>query len=268
MLYISSHTVGENEPLGDVALATNHFIIKRKPMKKIIFFLAFGCCFLLSGSVFGQESRNPLSANEIEFITTAFATMSESDQRYRGFLTYNTLDTMVIARIDSVMEGEGVAAGFKYVKSLGLTLSKATEDSLWTLQHQLDFQNHLMMRGIWELYGYIPEEVVEEKNYIQILLLVHPQKDWDIPTYHQEYAAFLRPEVEAGRMPAKEYATFYDNILCKIMRKPQLYGTNEQFSSAEGKVLPPVIEDLDKSNAARAELGMAALKEGEFRLAE
>ncbi len=237
-------------------------------MKKTHLFLALIICFSFSTSAIGQKSKNPISQNEIEFISSAFETMLEADQRYRGYLTYETMDDQLIDRIDSLMEADGIAVGLSYAKTLDLKLPEATKDSLWELQHQIDFQNHLMMRGIWEIYGYIPEEVVKENNYVQMMLLVHPQKDWDIPTYHQQYAEMLRQEVEVGRMPPKSYATFFDNILCKIMRKPQLYGTNMQFSREEGKTLPPSIENLKKSNAARIDLGLPPLKEGEYRLIE
>jgi len=222
--------------------------------------------FLLS-STQAQEFRKPISPDEEAFLATAFATMVEDDQRYRSYLTYHTLDDQIIARIDSIMENDDIVAGMQYAESLNLSLSEETMDSLQDLQHQLDFQNHLMIRGVWEIYGYISEDLIKENNYIQLMLLVHPQKDWDIPTYHLEYGNLLRKEVDAGRMPAKMYATFYDNILGKIMRKPQLYGTNQMYSREAGKILPPLIENLEKANEAREELGMEKLKEGEYRLA-
>lgn len=228
----------------------------------------FLCLFLLGTTTYGQAPRQAISESEAAYLIQAFETMTEADQRYRSYLTYESLDDATIARIDSIMEADGVEAGLVYHKRLNLSLSQEVKDSIHALQHQLDFQNHMMMRGIWEIYGFIPEEIAEEHNYIQLLLLVHPQKDWDISNYHERYAALLRPEVDAGRMPAKTYATFYDNILCKILREPQLYGTNEQFDIKLGKVLPPKIGDLSKANAARAEIGLPELKAGEYRLAD
>ena len=233
-------------------------------MKQILF---LGLLFL-SAITYGQAPRQSISESEAAFIVQAFATMTEADQRYRSYLTYNTLDDFLIAQIDSIMEADGVEAGLTFHGKLGLSLSDAVRDSLHALQHQLDFQNHMMMRGIWELYGFIPEEIAEEHNYIQLLLLVHPHKDWDIPSYHARYAALLHPEVETGRMPAQTYATFYDNILCKILRQPQLYGTNEQFDPSQGKVLPPLIGDIEAANQARTEIGLPLLKTGEYRLAD
>jgi len=238
-------------------------------MKKHIRLLAlFGFFCLGLNSLYSQDMKKPVNEDEIAYLRKAFATIEEADQRYRSYLTYQTLDDGIIARIDSLMEADGVGPGWVYAKSLKLSLPESTKDSLHALQHQLDFQNHLMIRGVWEIYGFIPEEIVPEKNYVQLLLLVHPQKDWEIPKYHAEYSQLLRAEVDAGRMPARTYATFYDNILGKIMRKPQLYGTNEQFDAASGQVLPPEIGSLETANAARKELGLPELKEGEYRLAE
>ena len=236
-------------------------------MKQLILFavLATGS---LPSHTFAQSDKFPISPEEVIYLRQAFATIDESDQRYRSYLTYNTLDDRVIERIDSVMNSEGIEAGLAYSKSLNLSMTIQEHDSVQSLQHQLDFQNQLMIRGIWEIYGFIPKEIVEEKNYVQLLLMLHPCKDWDIPSFHRSYAALLREEVRAGRMPAETYATFFDNILCKIMRKPQLYGTNQQFDRNLGKVLPPEISDLSKTNAARAELGLPVLKEGEYRLTE
>ena len=235
-------------------------------MKTVYFLFALIGCFYTSS--YTQDFKKPVSDDEIQYLTQAFATMQEADQRYRSYLTYETLDDQLIAKIDSLMEADGIEAGFAYVHSLNLSLPEASKDSIHELQHQLDFQNHLMMRGIWEIYGYIPEELVSEHNYIQLLLLVHPQKNWDIPSYHTAYAELLLPEVKAGRMPAKTYALFYDNILGKILRKPQLYGTNEMYSREQGKVLPPLIGDLEEANQAREELGLPQLKEGEYRLSD
>jgi len=66
-------------------------------------------------------------------------------------------------------------------------------------------------------------------------------------------------------MPAKTYASFIDNMLGKILRKPQLYGTNGQFDPETNTVMPPMISDVEESNSARKLIGLPPLKEGEYR---
>lgn len=220
--------------------------------------------------VFSQTVSLKKSTNEseIDFIAKTFKEISVSDQLYRNPLAKGTLDKAIINKIDSVYDSEGIQAGIVYEQSLNLKLPEALEDSLWQLQHAIDFRNHMFLRGIFEKYGWIAKEVVEEKNYVQILMLMHPPKDWNIPQYLEDYSNLLIDEVRAGRMPAKTYAMFYDNIKGKILREPQLYGTNQQFDAKTKKVMPPGIEDIEKSNEARAAIGLPALKKGEYRIVE
>ncbi len=227
------------------------------------FFFFFSSIILTAQDLAFKKEITP---SEIAFIQQTFEEISKSDQLYRNCLSKGTLDPTIIAQIDSVFDKEGIQAGLIYEQSLNLELPQTIKDSLWQLQHALDFQNHLKLRGIFETYGFIPETTVEENNFVQILLLMHPPKDWDIPTYLKDYSALLIEEVRANRMPPKTYATFYDNIKAKILREPQLYGTNQQFDPTTKTVLPPMITDIAASNAAREAIGLPKLKEGEYRL--
>jgi len=240
--------------------------MKKSPFKTmlLLFILAF------ANTSFAQQSnpKKAISDSEKAMIQLAFNEISISDQLYRNPLSKKTIDKTIIHEIDSVFEQEGVVAGMKYQQSLKLSLPKAIKDSLNNLQAAIDLRNHLTIRGLWETYGFISKEIIKENQHVQILLLMHPPKDWDIPTYHREYSTFLLKEVKAGRMPAKIYAIFYDNIKGKILKEPQLYGTNERYSVQKQKVLPPLIENLEKTNAARLEIGLPILGEGEYELAE
>ena len=210
--------------------------------------------------------KKVISESEKVLIASIFEEISITDQLYREKLSKETLDEKIIAQIDSVFENEGVQAGFVYEKSLNLSLPQAVKDSLWELQAALDLQNHLTLKGLWDVYGFIPKDIIKEKNYVQTLLLLHPPRDWNVPTYLKEYSEMLIVEVRAGRMPAFAYASFYDNMKAKILREPQLYGTNQQFSPKKNIILPPIIEDLEKTNLAREDIGLPALKEGEYRI--
>lgn len=236
-------------------------------IEKTILLLIFAALGFISTA---QEIKlkKETTPSELELLKQVFKEISITDQLYRAPLSSETLDTILLAKIDSVFDNHGVEEGFQYRTSLNLSLSEKVKDSLWQLQHQIDFKNHQILRGIFSNYGFIPKEIIEEHNYVQILLLMHPPKDWDVTIYLEKYSKLLMPEVKAGRMPAKTYANFYDNMKAKILRLPQLYGTNKQFDPAEQKVLPPIIENLEKTNRARKEIGLPILKDGEYRLAK
>ena len=228
----------------------------------------FICLFILfQGNILiAQSTKKSIGDSETKLLEKIFANMAASDQQYRSPLSIGTLDPVILAKIDSVGNHHGIAARIAYEKSLNLSIPKNIADSLWALQHEIDLQNHLTLKGIFETYGYISEEIVKENNYVQILLLVHPPMDWKVETYLKEYTTLLKPEVMAGRMPAKIFANFYDNMKAKILREPQLYGTNKQYDPATQTILPPIIKNIEESNLARIEIGLPTLKEGEYRL--
>lgn len=234
-------------------------------MKTLIAILSI---LLMTASCFAQtvELKKTITESEITFLQMSFDQIAKSDQEYRSPISNNTLDSELNHKIDSVFNTAGIEAGIAYKKSLNLKLPKSVKDSLWDLQHEIDYKNHLILRGVFATYGWIPESIVKENNFVQILLLMHPPKDWNPETYRDTYFAFLKKEVAAGRMPAETCAKFYDNITGKILKRPQLYGTNMQFDIKTNKVLPPGIISLDQTNQARINLGLPELKDGEYRI--
>lgn len=229
------------------------------------FLLSF---LFLSGSLFSQDYqlKKEVSEAEILYLQDVIEHISITDQQYRNYIANGTLDDALIDDMDAVYEAKGIEAYMQYKKSLNLSLAPPLKDSLWQLQHKIDIRNHLTLRGIFDTYGFLSEEILGKKFYIQLLVLMHPPKDWAPEEYLEEYAALLFKEVKAERMPAKTYATFYDNIRAKIMREPQLYGTNQQFDVKTNSVKPPIIENIKKSNEARKAIGLPILAEGEYRL--
>jgi len=219
--------------------------------------------------IHGQNVRADLSLQEVELIQETFNSIIGSDRLYRLKLKAGTLDNIILAKLDSLYNGDDISALLKYQSSITDELTTTQRDSLNKLQRQLDFTNHMIMRGIWDRYGWISKDIIEENNGIQTLLLLHPPIAKDqIVAYTENYKIKLLPEVKAGRMPAKSYASFIDNMLCKILDKPQLYGTNGQFDRQTKTLLPPLISNLEESNKARKNLGLLLLKEGEYRIAD
>lgn len=237
-------------------------------MKKNFVLLAcFFTCGLIS-SLFSQEYKlkKEVSVDEARYLKQIVEEISETDQQYRNYLGKKTLDEVVIAKMDSVYDAYGMEAGLKYEMSLNLSLDKEVEDSLWQLQWENDLKNHLILRSIFEKYGFLPKELLGEYHYVQTLLLMHPPAHWDVEVFLQTYSQLLMGEVKIGRMPAKSYAQFYDIIKAKILREHQLYGTCQQFDPKSKSLLPPQIKDIVQTNQARELIGLPPLKEGEYSI--
>ena len=235
-------------------------------MSKYILLFTLICLISINASAQNYNLKKTVTADEVKFLKQTIRQIAKTDQQYRRYLSLRTLDKKVIDKLDSVEKHQGAEAAIRYRFSLKTRLSKATKDSLWRLQHATDFHNHQTMKGIFITYGYLPKALLGKDEFVQLLLLVHPPKDWNIRQYLTEYSQMLLKEVKSGRMPAKTYATFYDNIKGKILRECQLYGTNQQYDPKTKKILPPQIENLAKSNAARKAIGLPTLKKGEYRL--
>ncbi|MCB0641347.1 MAG: hypothetical protein KDC44_06890 [Phaeodactylibacter sp.] len=189
----------------------------------------------------------------------------EADQQYRGAISLGTLNDSILAEDAEKSKTLTIEEYMAYRRTLQLELPKSVEDSLWLLQHQLDSENHQAFVKIIQGYGYpSPERLGVEDDRLFVVLL-HPPADQDIPQYLANMQALLLPEVKSGRMPGRMYATFYDNIKAKILNEPQLYGTNKSFDQATMSMGPPDIEDIEVTNAARAEIGLPPLQEGEYK---
>ena len=237
-----------------------------KKINLIVLVIIMICCF--SSFSFGQEYslKKDVSAAEVKYLQDLAKEISMSDQTYRKYLSAGTLDEKIYQKIQTAFDSLGIEEGWKYEKSLHLSLDKKVEDSLWELQHAIDLKNHLILRGIFNIYGFLPEELLGEHHYVQTLLLLHPPGNWDVKTYLKEYTEIFLEEVKLGRMPAFTFAQFFDNIKGKILKEYQLYGTNGQFDSSTGKIVPAMIKNLEQSNKARKEIGLPELKEGEYRI--
>lgn len=189
----------------------------------------------------------------------------EADQRYRGAISLGTLNDSILADDAEKRETLSVEEYIQYQRALQLELPKSVEDSLWVLQHQLDNANHQAFLEIVKTYGYPSPERLGVENDQLFTILLHPPTDQEIPQFLEKMQALLLPEVRSGRMPARMYASFYDNIKAKVLNEPQLYGTNKSFDPQTMSMGPPDIEDIEVTNAARAEIGLPPLEEGAYK---
>ena len=230
-----------------------------------LFYLSVLSFLLSTQPSFSQD----LSEEDKATLLQQIESIAELDQRYRTPLSLGTLNDSII-QVDKVKSRTlSLEEYMAYKQTLDLKLPKAVEDSLWILQREIDQQNLEAFKVIIQDYGYPSKERLGTKTDQLFILLLHPPyPKAEIPAFMEEMSTLLLPEVKAGRMPAKSYAMFYDNMLGKILRKPQLYGTNQQFDVKTRTILPPGIIDIDATNKARVSIGLPVLEEGEYRIIE
>ena len=193
-------------------------------------------------------------------------TIDALDQKYRGPISIGTLNPEVLKKDAELSKKGNLPEYIAFRKTVEKDLSKEQIDSLWKLQHALDYKNYQELKAMVQQYGYPSKErlgVQADKLYA---VLLHPPIELEPEEYLKEMSSLLLPEVEAKRMKAISYAMFYDNIKTKVMKQPQLYGTSKTFNPATMKEGLPKIKDLEQTNTARTEIGLEPLKEGEFEL--
>jgi len=208
-----------------------------------------------------------LSAEQIATISAEIDHINITDQLYRDPISLGTLDDSLLQVDKQLSKTATIEEYIAFQKTVPRTLTKAQEDSLWALQHKIDYENYLSLKAIFQQYGY-PSEARLGK-YLDIFpILVHPPIEIEPQAYLDEMVAILKPEVAAGRMEGNMFAMFYDNIKAKILREPQLYGTMRSFDPATMSMGNPKIQNIDSTNAARKALGLPNLGIGEYDIVE
>ncbi|MEL6824473.1 MAG: hypothetical protein AAFP70_22160, partial [Calditrichota bacterium] len=151
-----------------------------------------------------------------------------------------------------------------FTKTVEKTLTKEQTDSLWALQHKLDYQNYRDIKDIINTYGYPSAERLNVETDQLYAILLHPPIEIEPQEYLSEMKALLLPEVQKKRMETISFARFVDNIRTKVLQEPQLYGTVKSFNPATMSMGLPVIEGIEKTNKAREAIGLEPLKDGEY----
>jgi hypothetical protein len=246
-----------------------------KKRRAIAIFLATCHAILTLSSANGQETTpdalrhqpsvpGELTEHEQELLALRIDLILQKDQQFRSYLSFGTMNEEEIKRVNR-LDAQGQLQAMADKKS---ELSSEIKALLNQLQKKNDIENYAEFYDIVRTYGYpSPERLGRSEDRLFVLLLHPPVEQRQINAHTRELCKLLLPEVKAGRMEPKSYALFVDNMRGKIQRRPQLYGTNQQFDQATGTILPPQIEDVQKSNRARREIGLPELKEGEYRLA-
>lgn len=241
----------------------NFIVMKYFKFLLIIFSLTFISC-----TVIKKTSTDPIKYELSEIQKTTLISevehMLQLDQKYRDLLFLGTLDPEVIKKNAELSTKASFEEYMAFVKTVKKDITQTESDSLWKLQHELDYNNYISLKTIIAKYGYPSEQRLETNNNNVIVILLHPPVQLDPKKYLNEMHDLLIKEVFAKRMEANDFATFVDNIKAKILKEPQVYGTNNSFDVNTMKIGPPIIDNIKKTNKKRKEIGLQELKEGEY----
>ena len=222
--------------------------------------------FILTFNSFGLVGQDNLTDEIRKDLINKIESIGEKDQRHRSVISLGTFDQDIIAKDRAMRDTASIQVYLKFAKEVVRILTTTQEDSLWKLQHKLDFENYEAFKTIVKEYGYPSPERLGVKSDQLYVILLHPPVQLDVREYQEEVMTLLRPEVLVNRFDPILLASFYDNMLCKILKEPQLYGTNKVFNPATMSMGNPKIQDIVLTNKARIELGLLPLAVGEYDL--
>lgn len=242
---------------------------KMNVLFKLLFILSSGIFLFSCKSTQYTIKDIELTQADKDFLYEEIELMLEFDQKYRSPLSLGTLDEKILAEDKEKSKTLEIEEYIIYRQSLELEeMPQEIKDSLWALQHEIDYNNYVKIKFLIKEYGYLSKERLGQKSDRFFVMLLHPAPQLDPKEYRDEMAAIFANEVKYKRMTPLQYAMFYDNITYKIMNEPMLYGTGNIFNHKTGTLEPPFIKDLETSNKARKEIGLPLLKEGEYQIKE
>jgi hypothetical protein len=210
-----------------------------------------------------QSNIYDLSEIQKDSLVSLTKSMLEFDQRYRSIVSLGTLKKELIDKNNEMSETASLEEYMEFLKSIKKDITQQQTDSLWKLQHKLDYNNYLNLKLIINKYGYPSKERLGVSEDIFPILL-HPPIELNPKDYLNEMENLLIKEVYAKRMEANQFAMFVDNIKVKILKEPQIYGTNIPFNFDTMKLGLPIIIDIKTTNKKRKRIGLPELKEGEY----
>ncbi|MEM9372909.1 MAG: DUF6624 domain-containing protein [Planctomycetota bacterium] len=203
------------------------------------------------------ERVTPTEADRARF-RAAIEQIAIDDQKHRTAISWGTTDPEELAELEALDDDAHIAEWARR-NAEGIKLEPAEESRLWELQNELDYQNTRVLMNLVERFGWPSEEMLGEGTPDMTAVLIHMRPGdaaWVLPV--------LKREAITGRMDPKNYAMIFDRKR-QHDGQPQLYGTARMYDRATNSVLPPEVVDIDKTNAARAEIGLGPLES--FRIA-
>lgn len=218
--------------------------------------VAISLWLISCGSSKQSGLKASLDENSLSNLKEEMIQMLENDQENRNYISIGTFDGTLIDSVSKLEMSDYIA----FRRSFESQLTDEQEDSLWAIQHRYDSANTFRLFEIIDQYGWLTESQLDSAINPMIFLFHTPKFTIDSMTH------VLYKEVRAGRMDPLDYATYVDNMRKKVFGIRQLYGTGQEFDAKSGKILPPIIDDLDSTNTARIAIGLDELDSGQYRL--
>ncbi len=240
-------------------------------MNCLKFILSLTLIYILSNCTKTQNQEESSSYVELTdsikmSLVDEIESMAELDQKYRKVISLGTMDEELLKKDAEMRKTSSIEEYMAFSKTVEKTLTDGQIDSLWELQHALDYQNYVDLKSLISNYGYPSEQRLGIERDLMYPILLHPPSEVGPQNYLDEMIQLLMPEVEEERLSPNKYASFVDNIKTKILNQTQLYGTNKSFNTSTMSVGLPIIDNLEETNKRRTEIGLPELKDGEYEL--
>ncbi|MEM6326243.1 MAG: DUF6624 domain-containing protein [Bacteroidota bacterium] len=202
-------------------------------------------------------SAQPLDDATQASLRTEIAEMLHRDQQVRYMKLAGTFSPTRADSIGAVLSAlpvqEYLAMSDSLERDTEARLTSAERDSLLSIMQAADRAHIVRLREIVETHGW-PDSTRIGGSSNPFIFLLHTS-----PATLESMLGLLRTEVDAGRMEPRHFAMAVDKSR-KIRGERQLYGTGPEFDPATGGIAPPVIDDIEATNRARAEIGMEPLE--------
>lgn len=220
-------------------------------------FLATALLTLIANAALtAQEAPTPRTPTKEECVQLHkdLVEMHRLDQLHRTALSWGTTDPKELARLKALDDDAHMEEAKRRWRE-GVRLPKKQADELMAKQNIIDAANFHKLIGWVRTYGFPDPERLSIDAPSPIGVLIHADT-----ALYDSVAKLLRAEAKAGRMNARAFAALSDRK-AQHAGGVQLYGMCQRFDPKSNQILPPEIEDIDKTNRARAELGMKPLKD-------
>ncbi|OZC04487.1 DUF6624 domain-containing protein [Rubricoccus marinus] len=187
--------------------------------------------------------------------------LKAEDQRVRYMYEYGTFspcvaDSFRLALKDLPIE-ENIARSQALQAEADARTSPEEKAALLQIMNSTDAAILARLREIIAAHGW-PSDERTGADASPVVFLLHSPHAMD------EMRDELLAEVAAGRLPAREFAMAVDKSR-KVRGERQLYGTGNEFDAETRTILPPRIDSIEATNAARREIGLEPL--AEYRIA-
>lgn len=217
----------------------------------------YGVLFILSTLLFAACSRHYTQAN-IDSATKVRLTeeileMDKKDQQFRWQLLFGETDLAIVDSLSKLPTSEKV----KHIRKKGALGSKLTDshyDDIQRTQDSIDQVNQGRILQIYQTYGWPGNKLVGKAAPFVTIMMLHFPDSLMVALYPK-----LKKEYKRGNVSGSAIAHMYDKHLL-LNKKPLLFGMFEHYDSASKKTLPPMVENIKKTNKARKKLGLPALE--------